>query len=64
MSRNSSTKTFFRWATFLICICIFGVLMGLRLEAISYWARAGLAVAAFVVLVIGGVLVKSRKREL
>jgi len=64
MSRNRATKTFFRWVTFLICICIFGVLMGLRADVISNWARAGLAVAAFVVLVIGGVLVKSRKREL
>ena len=64
MSRNSAAKTFFRWATLLICICIFGVLMGLRAEVISNWARAGLAVAAFVVLALGGVVVKSRKREL
>jgi hypothetical protein len=64
MSRNSSIKTFVRWATFLVCICIFGVLMGLRSEAISIWARAGFAVAAFVVLAIGVALVRIRKGKL
>ena len=64
MSQNSTAKIFLRWAFFLICICIFGVLMGLREEVISNWTRAGLAVAAFVVLAVGGVLVKSRKTEL
>jgi len=63
MSAKKSNNTFSRWATLLVCICVFGVLMGLRPEAHSIWIRAGIAGVAFAILAVGMALFRYRKTE-
>jgi hypothetical protein len=63
MSAKNTNHTFSRWVTLLICICVFGVLMGLRPEAHSPHIRACIAGVAFVILAVGIGVFRHRKTE-
>ena len=63
MSAQNTNHTFSQWATLLVCICVFGVLMGRRPEAHSPEIRAVIAGVAFAIFVVGIGVFHYRKTE-
>jgi len=63
MSVQKNNRTFSQWAILVVCICVFGVLMGLRREAYSLLIRAGAAGVATAILSVGVALFSRRKTK-